>query len=717
MKKRLIVISALVLALVLALFALTACNSASSEIGEELVQNGTFSKFENGKFENWTTSSKSVTFGKGTPSDNDSEQYLYIDNGTNSSQKKYSYLYQRIHVDAGKIYKVSVDMRINSDIKHSQGAYIGFLENTEYKFVAHNTKTNGFVTSTFYIRPQNTDYLTLALSLGTEEEKCNGRVMFDNVSVQRVDKSDVQEGFEVINFRKARTTLSAVNTSGICYIVLLTLFTVAVMVALYIVIRRIYASREAFVDFDNGVTPSGKGGGSKTAKTVWYKNTVFIAFALALGAFVIRLIIILTTYGMGSAMRDTVNNAVSLGSRNGVFNFFGKNPTSTLAPGEMYILAVIGAIVGSAQQTVTASILIRFINVLADIAVVLTIYFYGRKYVGNKLSTVYAGMYAVLPVVFTMSGFNGTFDSLLVALMLATVLLMVEKKYLPTYFMMTLSAVLDMRAMALAPIIVAYFVYRYIKDNGDMRKFTANRAMIVFGLVGAFVLGYLLTLPVGINQISNGDAFFNFKMLVQQISGIKFFVSDAFNLYGMVAMNNKTISQQGVTILNLVFLLVLEAYVISLYFKNRNKQELILLVSFTLAMISVFTLKVDYTYLFLSLAFAVIYTMISGDRRMYGVIAGYATLGFLDVAQLLNNSGFVTGHPTTAITHYETTDPFYIFFCVLTVLLTGYYVYVTYSITNNTKIVDIKAMPEPVGVTFKKGMNDFVARIKSRKSE
>ena len=143
---------------------------------------------------------------------------------------------------------------------------------------------------------------------------------------------------------------------------------------------------------------------------------------------------------------------------------------------------------------------------------------------------------------------------------------------------------------------------------------------------------------------------------------------------------------------------------------------MILLTSFALAVIAVFTLKVDYTYLFLSFAFAVVYTMISGDRRMYGIIGGYSALGFLDIAQLISQNNLLTGSASAAVLNYETTNPFYITFCVLTVLLTGYYVYVTYSITNNSKIVDIRAMNDPFIVTVKKNVKSLIAKIKTKKA-
>ena len=716
MKKKVITISAAVLVIMLALFAFTACNNSSTAVGEELVQNGDFSSFNatTKQFDNWSTSttatSSSFTFGQDWPStsnEGEEEVRLYL----NNDSKAYSNIQQRIHVDNNRIYKVSVDIAVvGSSNLTGAGAYVAFLENTDYQFVTVKTAFTDvrFTTCTFYVRPKNTDYLTLALCVGSEEDGSTGHVLFDNVSVQRVEKGDVPAEFDIINFRKARTLAKSSTVGGILFVTLLTVFTVCLLVAAYILICRLFAQDFPFVDFDKTPRLGAKKGDKPSKAAAFCKNGIFIAVVLALGAFLIRLAMLLTTSGMGQAMTSLISSARELGAREGVFNYMTNHAGNTMSPGSMYILAVIGAM-GVKLSNTSVSILIRFVNVLADMAVVLMIYFYGKKRVGNKLSTIYAAMYAVLPFVFVMSGFVGTFECVLVALMLATVILMVNKQYLATYLMATLSAVFDVRALAIAPIIVAYFVYMYIKD-GDIKKFTSNRAQIVFGLVATIPLAYLLTLPVGINQIAAGDAFFNFKVIVGEVTNNTTFADNAFNLYSMVAMNGKTLTR-GVSILNFIFILVLEAYAISLYFKNRNRKELILLASFVLAVIAVFTVKVSYTYLFLSIAFALVYTMVSGDKRMYIITGGYATLGFLDVAQLLNQSGFIAGSSTAAITGYETTSPFLIVFSVLAVLLTGYYVYVVYSITNNTKIVDIKPMPDTFAKTFKNYVNYLKQRF------
>lgn len=708
MKRKTIFISALVLVFVLALFAFTACNNAESEEGVNLVTNGDFSTFTSeNKFEGWTTSSSSVSFARVQRSDSESgDNVLKIEN----KSAGYSYLKQSVKVEVNKIYKVTVDMKIDAELSNKQGAYVSFLENVEYKFVTRSQKTNGFVTSTFYVKPKNTDYLT-ALCIGSQENSCKGTVYFDNVNVSRV--SEVPEGFELINFKKAKTVNTGADVNGICFTVLMSLFGVALLCCAYVLIRRLYARKDAFADFGKSAVFEKK---STTFATKWYQSDAFIVSMILLGAAAIRLVILLTMYGMGSEMTNTLSIARKyLGVNNGVFNFAEKmasaNTTMTYSPGVIYILSVLG-FVGQNLDDASLSILLRLINVIADFAVIAMIYFYGKKQVGNKLATVYSTVYAMLPFALMVSGHSATFESLLIALIVGALILMINKKYISTYFVMTLAAVLDLRAMAIAPIVVAYFVYMYIKDNDDKKKFTSNRAKIVFGLPACFVLAYALTIPCAIHQIAAGDAFYGFKLMMGQMTNVNYFVKNAFNLYGMVGMNGKS-SQQSVNILNLIFLLVLEAYVISLYFKNRNKQELLLLASFTFAVIAVFTIKVTYTYLFLAIALAFIFTMVSGDKRMYFVTSGMSFLGFLNYAQLMNQSGFVkSGVISSAITNFETTGAFYITFCVFTVLLIGYYAYVSYSITNNTKIVDIKAMPETVGATLKNFFKGLSAKLK-----
>lgn len=715
----------IVLVLVLALFVLSACNQSGAEYDAELLLNGGFENTTSTEnsfvFDNWTVSDSwdadKSDYQRVEASGNDpetaGESYLSV---TNSSAG-YAWLYQSVEVERRQVYKVSVDIKVSGTISSDtgRGAYVTFLENVDYIFSevlrsAGDNGKNGWETHTFYVRPLNTDYLTIALCLGKEGETAKGTVYFDNASMTKVES--VPDGATVTDFRKSTVARYNSDAAGIAFVTVLSILTVALFVAAYVAVRKLYARDDVFVNFDGTavggepVVPAKKNG-KKKAKTpsakasvpAW-KNCIFVAAVIMAGAFLVRLILLLTTYGFGSETTLTVDLARHL-AQNGVGNVYAdfengvlsNGNIATMSPGTVYILAIVG-LIGGSLDNVGLSILLRMVGVLADMATVALIYFYGRKYAGDKLAVVYASLYALLPVAFVMSGMSNTFESVLVALMLGAMIALVEKKYIATYVIMALAAVLDLRALALAPVAVTYMGYMYYRDDDNLRAFGKNRAIIVFGLIGAFVLAYLVTLPVAVNHLGE-NAFYGFKMIANQMLNNSLFVDNAFGFYGMVTLNQKGFNQAA-AILNFLFILVLAIFVCSLYFKKRNRHEVLLLASYMLAMVATFTLKVNYTYLFLSIALGLVYTMVSGEKRMYGVMGGYALLSMLCVGLLVRNSGFAAA-TSGYFVNFETTGADFIIFSILTVLLTAYYTYVAYTVTNSGKVVDIKPLSRPLG--------------------
>ncbi len=708
MKKRILSISIVVLVVILALFLLTACN-ADTQVGVELVSNGNFEKTSTvdskTTLSNWYTASSNYKITE------NSQEYA-ADYGSHSLQinnntSTHTFLYQQIKVDRKKIYKVTYNIKVSSIASNPEkGSYISFKENPDVLFVHEKKTTTDWVERTFYVKPMDSDYLTVCLNLQT-----SGDVYFDNVSMQRVDSAP--STYKVEEFYRSTIARYNSDAAGIAFVVLLAVFSVLLLGVAYVALRKLYATKKALLNFGQTSVETVKN--KKTVNKVenskaWYLNGWFIFACIAALTFVVRLICLLANYGFGGEMTRLVNIAQHLSNTNNVINAYVGTNLTTTSPGTIYILAIIGSM-GVNLSNSGISILIRMVGVLADIAVVAMIYFYGKKYVGNKFSTIFSLLYALLPISFVMSGINGTFESLLVAMMLLMVILTIEKQYLPAYLVTVLAIMLDIRALAIVPILVTYMGYMYYRDNDNKLKFTKNRIMILSGFVASFALLYILTLPVSITQIQGGQAFFNFKVLANMMTEKTTFVINALNLYGMVGMNMKTVSST-VSILNLLFIMVFEIYVVSLYFKNKNKQEIILLCSLTMAVLAVFTLKIDYTYLFLSLALGFVYTMISGDKRMYGVMSMYSILAFLCIGQVMNHSGFVSLTSSGYMINFETTSPDFIIFCVLAVLTTLYYVYVSYSITTNGNIKDIVPMPNKTFVTFKNWCSRIGGEIK-----
>lgn len=740
MKKKLVFLCAIVSVIVLALFALSACDASSIDYDTELLQNGDFedtSDTDGGfVFTGWSVGDEwnddTSDYQRVNAASNDPEsvgtQYLSLSN----SKAGYAWLYQEVRVERREIYVISVDIKVSGTVTAGsndtyKGAYVTFLENVDYIFSevtrsAGDNGSNGWETHTFYVRPLNTDYLTIALCLGKEGETSTGTAYFDNVSMMKTESAP--EGVTVTDFKKATVARYNSDAAGIAFVTVLSIATAALFVGAFVALRKLYAKEDVFVNFDG--TSAAVGGvpayaakgkkGAKAASVPVLKNCFFVAAMIMIGAFLVRLILLLTTRGFGGETLLDLDLARYL-AEHGVGNVYADAANGTLSngniatmsPGAMYILALVGLIGGSLDNA-GLSVLLRMVGVLADMATVAMIYFYARKYAGDKIATVAAALYALIPAAFIMSGMSGGFESVLIALLVGAMIALTAKNYIAVYAISAFAAVLDLRALALAPVMLVYMGYMYYRDDENLRAFGKNRAIIVFGLVGSFVLAWLLTLPVALPHLKD-NAFYGFEMIANQMLNNTVFVDNAFGFYGMVGLNQRGFNRAA-SILNFIFILVLEVYICSLYFKRRNRQELLLLGSYALAMIATFTLKIDYTYLFLSVALGLIYAAVAGEKRVFMVTGGYSLLSAICLGMLVKNSGFAAAAATGYIVDFERTGADFIIFGVLTVLLSLYYSYVVYTVTYSGKIVDIKPLSRPLGKAIGSSVKGFFATFK-----
>ena len=84
-------------------------------------------------------------------------------------------------------------------------------------------------------------------------------------------------------------------------------------------------------------------------------------------------------------------------------------------------------------------------------------------------------------------------------------------------------------------------------------------------------------------------------------------------------------------------------------------------------------------------------------------MGGYALLSFISVGLIVKNSGFAAILSDGLIVDFERTGADFIVFSVFTVLLTLYYSYVVYNITNTGKVSDVKPLYKPLGAAIKDG--------------
>lgn len=711
----------LVVVLCSAAFLLSACNDTDAVYDTDLVTNGSFEDIDSSNnFASWTTgfSGSTDNFTVGWTEHKLKNGTVVVNNVEDSSYGSYyarianttanfTYLYQTIPVVRNATYRITYSVYQTSQASISSegvavGAHLTFLENPTV--VLEESFTYGSWTEvTVYVKAKNSDNLTVCLAIGTESAPTVATAYFDKVTMKRMES--IPASATVNEITRIDTVTYNKNTAGILFVVLTSVLSVAIMLVTYVGIRRLLSNKYAMLD-----APDADG-----VKKLFQNKWVVCAALLAVTAF-IRIMFALFMYGFGSETTALIERAQSL-ITNGLPKFYALNSGDLTSPGMLYALAVMGGFAkafGLETASISYATLIKIPAIVCDMAAVATLYFFGRKYVGNKMAAIFSGLYAVLPVAFVLSGLRGSAASMLAALLLITFVLLIERKYIGMFVSFTFALLLGLDAMAAAPLILCYLIYLCYKSyttykasdasakHEDFKAFKKILLTTILGSVGVFVAFWLLTFPFSYDFVVAAESkpFYIIGKYRDMMTTVNYFVSNNFNLYGMIGMNNKTVNSTA-SIFNLIFILVLEIYVISLYIKNRNRLELMLLASFTFAIISVFTLKHDETYMFLSLVTLLAYVMVAEEKRLYSVFIALSTLCFLNVAQLMSISGFVSAMPTTALVNFESLEVFYIMMSVFAVLFTLYYGYLTYVICNNDKRADIPPMNKNFFVTTK----------------
>ncbi|MDR2634813.1 MAG: hypothetical protein LBC13_02395, partial [Clostridiales bacterium] len=476
-----------------AIFVFTACNDPNPVYDEELVVNGDFENYDSEglSFEAWKFGSESnasyekkmlefAVNGSGTALIDGEPNAAYGRQGLelkiNSGARSAAWAYQTVPVVSGAVYKVQVSYRQTAQAT----AGISFLENVK-AYVSDWNVHEKWTDVTLFVKPMRTDNLTIALRVDSPADMSAATVKYDNVSIKRIEKFPVgYSSSDVVEIRKTNPVVENTNIGGILFVTLFTLFGFGVLICSYVIIRRAYSKRNPLGD----VSARGFKGAVQSA-------TFLTAFLLSL-SFVVRIIFAATMQGFGAETNGILAVASELIEK-GTAAFYVNNPNSLASPGALYILGIIGGfgkLFGIQDNTAAYSLLLKIPAIVADMAAVTAIFFFGKKYVGNKVAFIYALIYALLPAAFVLSGVRGSFDSILAALLLITFILLIEKKHIASFVTLGLALLLSLNAMAVVPLILTYYIYQCYKakrDNDGKDEFVKKLALTIVGFVSIFL--------------------------------------------------------------------------------------------------------------------------------------------------------------------------------------------------------------------------------------
>lgn len=671
MKRRMFAVAVLFI-VVMSVFVFAACNNGPEDY-VEVVNNGGFETLVDGNVDGWiksTGTGDSISFtsapGAGTDEFDPQLGSRYGVVSMSSSGSSHVYISQTVNLVKNKIYRLSVYVDVTSiTASGGYGFVVGILEDNNKGGVNVTETTDGFEIVEYYFTSGISGEATLFVGMGQPGSTPYGTVHFDNVSLQSVDT--VPDGVTV-GVVQDDADYSHTDGASIAFVTLLAIFSVALVFGIYLVLRKVMPT-----DKTDDVELNDKVGGA-TAMT----NKTFVALiAAVVVAFVVRFVIALFCYGMGSQIDSLSQIASTLGA-GGLTTAFTDTSLSNQPIGSMYVLWLLGLLgqaMGVENGSMGMAMLVRIPAIIADMFTLLAV----ASFAFNKLSSdkraavSVTWLYAAMPVFFTLSTLYGSYEAIAIAFVAYALIALYEKNYIASGVFFTFSLLFSYYVLVLVPVYATVQVMSAIRNRDD-------RVKIIATMVGSFVLYYIVSLPMCLSQLGTGNVFYAFEMIDAYFKSSAFLSTDAFNLYAIFGAANSTVRNTAMSVCNGLFVAAMAGVVGFAYWKQRSNADIFLYSSLALTLYAVIGAQSTVVILPMAAVLLLIYLTMLPDKRLYGVFGALSCLSFLNIAELVSRSGYITGNDSAGYLAFWSKSPFIIVFSVIAVLVAAYYVYVAVDI-------------------------------------
>lgn len=669
MKKKLVII---LLIAVFAFVLLAGCNQNKTDYDTEIIDNGDFENYntQDSKAETWTVQAGTkANWGRNT-NDGSNEYdsslgkyYFYLDNVSSA----YQYIYQTVRLEKNATYRLSAYINVAS-LTGTAGIYFdGAVETTG---IICTSTTSGWEQKEVYFTSTVSGEVKLVVAVGLPENKATGSVSFDNISLQKVDGVDEDTQISILKMKEGYTMSDGGSTT---FVVLFTLLSAGFCAAMFFLIKSIIKNKPLAPN--NGTTKA-----DKFLNTMTSSSAQFLYVLLA--CFAIRFIIVLASAEGNDLIANWVQLAKNI-AENGFVSYYSNSTYE--AQGIVWLLGIIGY-VGKAigLEDVGYAILVRMPAVIADIAICYSLYNVTAKYQNERMATAYGFIYAVLPVFFIVGTLYGSMENIAMAFLLLMAISMLNKKYVSTGVYYTLALFFSNYALILLPVILLYQIYGLVKDKSSVAK-------TVTTMVVSFVAFYLLSLPLCWSEVSNGNVMFVFKKMYAFFSAAHPLLSDnTFNLYAIFASADKARSsnlffEMG----NWLLVIAMSGFAIFHYIRTANRLDLVLLSAITIIAYSALGTQASLEIMPIGLLLLLLYVILTPDIRLYISLSALASLTFLNIAQYVSQSGFISGTDNAGWLSFAPKSAFMIIFSILTVGLVFFLIYVMIDITLNSYVKPI----------------------------
>ncbi|MDR1905468.1 MAG: hypothetical protein LBQ27_00930 [Clostridiales bacterium] len=685
--------------LITALTVLSSCTKAPA-YGENIIKNGQFelgSDTEGGgrNISDWTIGRSDDSGYTGKIGAKLVDNHGYVISMVHD-KAEYSYFYQKVAIKKNSYYHLHVQIHtaayegddstgtstIQSGVGTNVGAFIGFLEDDSFIYQKQLTTNGKWVDVDIYFYTKGYSELTIALRLGTQgntvKATSKAEVWFDNASLIRVKESTLGDlgatASSIKTLSKGKNN-PLYNGFAIFITVIFCVISVAACVLLYRFVRKGLKDKDLGADLN------------------FKKLSATHLLIIILGAaFIVRMLVQQFIGGYAETTGPDYFSSLfpqitDLGEWK---NFFGTAVGRSQTPGMLYLYSIFGAISNIPFLNIefgspAIDFLSKIPGIAADLLAAGYIFIFAKRFKGEKTAFLFGLIYALLPAVFTASAGWGTADSILGLFLVLAFFALLDKKYILVAVYTTLALIFNVKALYVLPLITVYLGYIFYRD-------TESRAKLAITAVACAIGFWIISFPFTDFSDNPFSIFVHYTTLSKvTLSGIippiiDRTTLDAFNFYAMVGGNNQlyTSLQAG---LDIVIAIALFVGVIALFFKKKNRADLILLSAFTITAIFMFTLGMQPFSMIFALILLLTYVIVANEKRVFFIFSAFSFMTLLNMVLVLGSDGVIGESLLSAKTgtltgYYSLLGPAWvIILSVVNVLLTVYFAYVVYDIT------------------------------------
>lgn len=346
------------------------------------------------------------------------------------------------------------------------------------------------------------------------------------------------------------------------------------------------------------------------------------ASLLFLGALSLRLYLGYSSEGFTTDL-DTFKSWANLANSVGFGQIYHEDIFLDYPPGYLYVLVFLEKLrllLGLPMESQAYSLLIKMPSILADLFCGGAVLLLAQRKLGEKSALLLSGAYLFCPAVFLNSAQWGQADSFCTAILLASLLLLCQERYIPSAVLYGLSIACKPQMFIFAPLYLFFALKR--------RR---------FGMLGLGVLlavGTLLLTALPFTQD------FNFLWLLERYQSTldyySFYSVNAYNFWSLVGWNWKALpaglAGDALDLLGAVIATVLCGVWV---FRSKSRAVVFYCPALLMAAMYAFSVKMHERYLFPALLFLLLSFVFTQDKGMLRAFALCAVAHYANVAYVL----------------------------------------------------------------------------------